>query len=177
MPATALERGEIYRVRQPQHGDSKKSRCFAIVIRQELLDSKANRVLCAPVNTPGFGLATDVPVGESEGLKHPSLINCGQLTRLKKTPDGLHREALRGKTSASEVGAAGCVRRRLTRFQLAVAVLRSQRHNSERSAQMRSDLAAVQLWPEFSERSRSFYGKRWSGTCGPRNPPPRARSH
>lgn len=66
MSASSLRRGEIYRVRQPQHGDPKKSRCFAIVSRQELLDSKANRILCAPVNTSGFGLATEVPVGENE---------------------------------------------------------------------------------------------------------------
>ena len=84
MPAAALRRGEIYRVRQPQNGDPKKSRCFVIVSRQELLDSKANRVLCAPVNTIGVGLATEVPVGESEGLKHASVINCDQLTRLEK---------------------------------------------------------------------------------------------
>jgi mRNA interferase MazF len=83
--AAALRRGEIYRVRQPQHGDPKKSRCFVIVSRQELLDSKANRVLCASVNTSGFGLATEVSVGESEGLKHASVINCDQLTRLEKT--------------------------------------------------------------------------------------------
>jgi len=80
-----LRRGEIYRVRQPQHGDPKKSRCFVLVSRQELVDSKANRILCAPVNTQGFGLATEVPVGELEGLKHPSVINCDQLTRLEKS--------------------------------------------------------------------------------------------
>jgi mRNA-degrading endonuclease toxin of MazEF toxin-antitoxin module len=82
--ARPLTRGEIYRVRQPQHGDPKKSRCFVIVSRQELVDSKSNRILCAPVNTQGFGLATEVPVGESEGLKHASVINCDQLTRLEK---------------------------------------------------------------------------------------------
>lgn len=81
----ALRRGEIYRVRQPQHGDPKKSRCFVIVSRQELIDSKANRILCAPVNSQGFGLATEVPIGESEGLKHASVVNCDQLTRLEKT--------------------------------------------------------------------------------------------
>ena len=79
-----LRRGEIYRVRQPQHGDPKKSRCFVIVSRQELVDSNTNRVLCAPVNSQGFGLATEVPVGESEGLKHASVVNCDQLTRLEK---------------------------------------------------------------------------------------------
>jgi mRNA interferase MazF len=82
--ARTSRRGEIYRVRQPPHGDPKKFRCFAVVSRQELLDSKANRVLCAPVNTLGFGLATEVNVGVDEGLKHPSVINCDQLTRLEK---------------------------------------------------------------------------------------------
>jgi mRNA-degrading endonuclease toxin of MazEF toxin-antitoxin module len=79
-----MVRGEIYRVRHPQHGDPKKSRCFVIVSRQELLDSKADRVLCAPVNSAGAGLATEVGVGETEGLKHPSVVNCDQITRLEK---------------------------------------------------------------------------------------------
>ena len=38
--SSGLRRGEIYRVRQPQHSDPKKSRCFAVVSRQDLLDSK-----------------------------------------------------------------------------------------------------------------------------------------
>jgi mRNA interferase MazF len=83
MPS-GLRRGEIYRVRQPQHGDPKKSRCFAVVSRQDLLDSKANRVLCAPINTSGVGLSTEVQVGVDEGLKHDSVINCDQITRLEK---------------------------------------------------------------------------------------------
>jgi mRNA interferase MazF len=82
---SGLRRGEIYRVRQPQHVDPKKSRCFAVVSRQDLLDSKANRVLCAPINTSGVGLATEVEVGIDEGLKHPSVINCDQITRLEKS--------------------------------------------------------------------------------------------
>lgn len=81
----SLRRGEVYRVRQPQHGDPKKSRCFVIVSRQELVDSKANRILCAPVNSQGFGFATEVPVGEPEGLKHASVVNCDQLTRMEKS--------------------------------------------------------------------------------------------
>jgi mRNA interferase MazF len=81
----AVRRGEVYRVRHPQHGDPKKFRCFVVVSRQELLDSDANRVLCAPVNTLGVGLATEVGVGVEEGLKHPSVINCDQLTRLEKS--------------------------------------------------------------------------------------------
>ncbi len=56
-----------------------------IVSRQELLDSNANRVLCAPVNTLAVGLVTEVSVGIDEGLKHPSVINCDHLTRLEKS--------------------------------------------------------------------------------------------
>ena len=83
--SSGLRRGEIYRVRQPQHGDPKKSRCFAVVSRQDLLDSKANRILCAPINTSGVGLSTEVQVGVAEGLKHDSVINCDQITRLEKS--------------------------------------------------------------------------------------------
>jgi mRNA interferase MazF len=83
--SSGLRRGEIYRVRQPQHGDPKKSRCFAVVSRQDLLDSKANRVLCAPINTSGVGLSTEVQVGVDEGLKLDSAINCDQITRLEKS--------------------------------------------------------------------------------------------
>jgi mRNA interferase MazF len=81
---TGLRRGEIYRVRHPQHGDPKKSRCFAVVSRQDLLDSKADRVLCAPINTSGIGLVTEVELGVEEGLKHHSVVNCDQITRLEK---------------------------------------------------------------------------------------------
>ena len=83
--SSGLRRGQIYRVRPPQHGDPKQSRCFAVVSRQDLLDSKANRVLCAPINTSGVGLSTEVQVGVDEGLKHDSVINCDQITRLEKS--------------------------------------------------------------------------------------------
>jgi mRNA interferase MazF len=48
-------------------------------------NSKANRVLCAPINTSGVGLSTEVQVGVDEGLKHDSVINCDQITRLGKS--------------------------------------------------------------------------------------------
>ena len=83
--SSGLRRGEIYRVYQSQHGDPKKSRCFAVVSRQDLLDSKANRVLCATINTTDVGLSTEVQVGVDEGLKRDSVINCDQITRLEKS--------------------------------------------------------------------------------------------
>ena len=69
----------------PSTAIQKKSRCFAVVSRQDLLDSKANRVLCAPINISGVGLSTEVQVGVDEGLKHDSVINCDQITRLEKS--------------------------------------------------------------------------------------------
>jgi mRNA interferase MazF len=84
-----LKRGQIYRVRHPASGgpdgDPRRTRCFVVVSRQELLDSKASRVLCAPVNTSEGGLATEVSVGVDEGLTHASTVNCDQLTRLEKS--------------------------------------------------------------------------------------------
>ncbi len=79
-----MTRGEIYRVRRPPGKDPKRWRGFVIVSRQTLIDSKAARVVCAPVNTTYVGLATQVPVGVDEGLKHPSCINCDQLFTLDK---------------------------------------------------------------------------------------------
>jgi mRNA interferase MazF len=87
--ASRLTRGQVYRVRHPAsggpHGDPRRTRCFVVVSRQELLDSKASRVLCAPINTSDAGLATEISVGADEGLTHASTINCDQLTRLEKS--------------------------------------------------------------------------------------------
>jgi mRNA interferase MazF len=58
---------------------------FVVVSRQALIDSKAARVVCAPINTTYVGLTTQVPVGVDEGLKHPSCINCDQLFTLDKS--------------------------------------------------------------------------------------------
>ena len=72
-----MNRGEVYR-------DPKRSRCYVVVSRQTLLDSRADKVVCAPVNTAFVGLETQVPVGADEGLKHPSCANCDQLVLIEK---------------------------------------------------------------------------------------------
>jgi mRNA interferase MazF len=77
-------RGEIYRLAPPPRGDPKRSRCYVVVSRQTLLDSKADRLICAPVNTAFVGLETQVPVGIDEGLKHASCVNCDQLVLIEK---------------------------------------------------------------------------------------------
>lgn len=80
-----MRRGEIYLLGSPPGGDPKRSRCYVVVSRQTLLDSKADKVVCAPVNTAYVGLETQVPVGVADGLKHDSCVNCDQLVLLEKT--------------------------------------------------------------------------------------------
>lgn len=78
-----MKRCELYRVRHPR-GDPKRSRVFVVVSRQVLIDSAFSAVTCAPVYTIRHGLATQVPVGPDEGLKHESAIHCDQLMSLPK---------------------------------------------------------------------------------------------
>lgn len=79
-----MKRGELYRVRHPR-GDPKKSRVFVVVSRQAVIDSAFATVTCAPVLTARHGLATQVPVGTAEGLKHHSAIYCDELVSLPKS--------------------------------------------------------------------------------------------
>lgn len=78
-------RGEIYRLTPPPGSDPKRSRCYIVVSRQTLLDSRADNVICAPVNTSFVGLETQVPVGIEEGLKQASCVNCDQLVLIEKS--------------------------------------------------------------------------------------------
>lgn len=79
-----MRRGDLYRVRRPG-GDPKRSRVFVVVSRQVLIESGYATVICAPVFTSGEGLATQIAIGEREGLKHPSWITCDNLVSLPKT--------------------------------------------------------------------------------------------
>ena len=78
-----MRRGDLYRVRRPK-GDPKRSRVFVVVGRAALLRSRYPNVICVPVMTEGEGLSTQVRVGESEGLKHPSWIACDGLTAIER---------------------------------------------------------------------------------------------
>jgi mRNA interferase MazF len=79
-----LKRGELYRVRHPLRRDPRRSRVFVVVSRQVLIDSRYSTVMCAPVYTAYDGLATQVPVGVSEGLTHESSIHCDEVISLTK---------------------------------------------------------------------------------------------
>ncbi len=80
-----MKRGEMYRVAHPSARDPKKYRVFVVVSRQTLIDSGFSSVICAPVYTAYKGLATQVPIGVNEGLKHDSSIHCDELTSLPKS--------------------------------------------------------------------------------------------
>jgi len=80
-----MKRGELYRVAHPSTQDPKKFRVFVVVSRQVLIDSRFSTVICAPVYTAYDGLATQVPVGPDEGLKHDSSIHCDELVSLPKS--------------------------------------------------------------------------------------------
>lgn len=80
-----MRRGELYRVRRPGSGDPKKSRVFVVVSREALIRSRFSTVICAPVYSRSEGLATEVPVGGEEGLRHDSSILCDALVSLPKS--------------------------------------------------------------------------------------------
>jgi len=80
-----VRRGELYLVAHPSALDPKRQRVFVVVSRQVLIDSRFSTVICAPVYSAYDGLATQVPVGAEEGLKHDSSIHCDELVSLPKT--------------------------------------------------------------------------------------------
>jgi mRNA interferase MazF len=105
-----MSRGEVYRLALPPGGDPKRSRCYVVVSRRTLLDSRTDKVICAPVNTAFVGLETQVPVGADEGLKHDSCVNCDQLVLIEK-----------GRLT-NYVGSLGPVKLRALRHALRVAL-------------------------------------------------------
>jgi mRNA interferase MazF len=79
-----LKRADLYRVRRPGAGDPRRSRVFVVVSRQALIDSRFSTVVCAPVYSRRDGLASQVDVGITEGLKQDSSIHCDALVSLSK---------------------------------------------------------------------------------------------
>lgn len=78
-----MTRGDIYRVRDPER-DPKRFRCFVVVSRQSLINTRFASVICAPVFSRGLALETQVPIGIDDGMKHDSWIVCDNLVSLSK---------------------------------------------------------------------------------------------
>jgi mRNA interferase MazF len=80
-----VKRGDLYRVYKVSQTDPKRSRAFAVVSRQILIDSAFSTLICAPIYSAYDGLASQVPVGVPEGLKHDSSIHCDELISIPKS--------------------------------------------------------------------------------------------
>jgi mRNA interferase MazF len=78
-----MRRREIYGVHHPSY-DPKLRRCFVVVSRQTLIDSRFPTVVYAPILTRGHGFSTQVSVGIDQGLKHESWILRDNLVSLRK---------------------------------------------------------------------------------------------
>jgi mRNA interferase MazF len=72
-------------VHRPGAADPKRSRVFAVVGRQALIDSRFSTVVCATVYTRRDGLATQVELGAADGLKRESSLHCDALVSLPKS--------------------------------------------------------------------------------------------
>lgn len=79
-----MHRGELYLLVRPFARDPKRLRVFCIVSRQKLIEARFSTVICAPIYSAYGGLATQVPVGIAEGLKHDSSIHGDELVSLQK---------------------------------------------------------------------------------------------
>jgi mRNA interferase MazF len=79
-----VKRGDLYLVVNPSPRDPKRSRVFVVASRQVLIESRFSTVICAPIYSAYDGLATQVPVGVAEGLKHDSSVHCDELVSLPK---------------------------------------------------------------------------------------------
>lgn len=79
-----MKRGDLYRVYKGSREDPKSHRVFVVVSRQPAIDSRYSTVICAPVYSAFYGLATQVEVDEQHGLKHQSGIHCDGLVSIPK---------------------------------------------------------------------------------------------
>lgn len=80
-----VTRGELYRVLKPTKRDPKNFRIFAVVGRQEVIESSYSTVICAPVYSNCLGIETEIEIGIDEGLKHHSCVRCDELFSLHKS--------------------------------------------------------------------------------------------
>jgi mRNA interferase MazF len=80
-----VKRGDLYRVYRGSRYDPKDYRVFLVVSRQDLIDTTFSSVVCAPVYSRYAGYATQVELGDDEGLKHDSAIFCDELVSLPKS--------------------------------------------------------------------------------------------
>jgi mRNA interferase MazF len=77
-----VKRGELYRIANSSTREPKRARIFVVVSRQALIDSRFATVICAPVYPSYEGLATQVLLGDADGLEQGRSIHCDELVSI-----------------------------------------------------------------------------------------------
>ncbi len=80
-----MERGNLYRVKNPSRIEPKKFRVYVVVSSREFILLNYPTLICAPIYTKCIGLPSEVEVGIDEGLKHDSCIHCDELVSIEKS--------------------------------------------------------------------------------------------
>lgn len=80
-----MNRGEIYRTREPVPERGARPGFYVIVSRQFITENDdISTVICAPVYGELLGLATEVVLGPAEGLPRRSAVRCDFLALMFK---------------------------------------------------------------------------------------------
>ena len=61
-----------------------------LVLTRELVRPRLSRVTVAPITSTIRGLSTEVPVGPANGLDHPSVVSCDNVTTVPSSCLGRH---------------------------------------------------------------------------------------
>jgi len=64
---------------RPLHWATLDKRRPVLVLTREVMVGRMSTVTVAPVTSTLQGIATEVPVGRSNGLSHPSVVKCDQI--------------------------------------------------------------------------------------------------
>lgn len=81
-----MKRGQMYRVVRASASDPREGRVYVIVSRQALIEAtRYSTVICAPIYSVYSGLSTQVRLGQDDGLKHDSSIQCDALLSIEKS--------------------------------------------------------------------------------------------
>ena len=80
-----MNRGEVYRTREPAPERGAKPGFYVVVSRQFIAENDdVSTVVCAPVYGEILGLATEVVLGPAEGLPRHSAVRCDFLALMFK---------------------------------------------------------------------------------------------
>ncbi len=80
-----MTRGDIYRTRERKPERGNKPGFYVVVSRAFIAENEdVSTVVCAPIYSEVLGLATEVIIGQADGLPQTSAIRCDFLTLMFK---------------------------------------------------------------------------------------------